>query len=321
MALTSSRPTTTKVPVNLGGFNPNSGAIPVAPQQPQIPSFQAFSQQQTGSRVQQGSPYTSGVVQQGVPTTKGGTVAPIAAVPATAATAPLAQGVPTVQGAPVPTLTNVGAVDPQIQAAIGKLAARTEQQQGKEGAVDPNLQTQIGRLDERLSTDTTQRAVDRATGRARSAAAGMQGALSEDLARRGVSGGGYEGRRRSQISDAAARATAKAAADIEMGELARKDALVLGGQQIMAAPGQERLTREGQTNALVKEGVSAAEIPARLGLEQQGLGLRQYEAQNRANTDQARLALEAQQGATNTDLAQRRQMLSEFEAMLRASGY
>lgn len=279
----------------LSGANATGGVKPAAPT---VPSLAAFMGAQSG-----GTAYN--------PSTGRFDAAPSAAAPVAGAGTFASVGAPMVMpGVGVGTLTNASANNAGVDAAVGALAQRTQQLQGRETAVDPNLQTQIGRLGERLSTDTTQRAMDRAGSGARDAAAGINRTKDYELSRRGVAGGGAEGGARTMISDAATRAAAKASADIQSGELARRDALVLGGQGIMAAPGQQQLQREGNVNALTTAGVGAAAVPADLALKQQGLGIQQYTAQNAAAGSQQAQALDARQ-----------QQLREFQAMLQAAGY
>lgn len=299
------------VAASLGGtpVRPAAGGATGGPKPPPMPSF-------GGGQAGPGAPTAVGPVDPRIRSTGG--IRPADGGGVVSSGNP--GGGPATPAA-VPTLTNTGAASPEITAALDRLKVRTDLSGTREGAVDPNLQTQINRLGDRLSTDTTERAVDRATSRARDAAAGMQGALDERFARSGGAGGGVEGRGRTQISDAAARAQAKAAADIEMGELARKDALVLGGQHIMAAPGQERLIREGATDKLTLAGVDASRIPADLALQQQGLGIRQWEGQNNFNLANARLGLDAQNMANQNARANQQQMLDQWLAMMRASGY
>lgn len=109
---------------------------------------------------------------------------------------------------------------------------------------------------DRMSSDTSQRAIDKATGAIRSQAAGMGMAADAAGAARGTGPGtGAAG-----IGDAAQMATAKAASDISLGREAQLDKLYLGGQEGM--------------NSLY--GSNPYESTAKLGLGQQELGLKAY---------------------------------------------
>lgn len=335
------RRTDRNVAAGMGG----GAAVGVAPAKPAPIPFPTRATTATGGATTGGADprLIAGGGKPGVQTPSPGTPttgAPTA--PSTPApTIPTPEAPPAVLGAPSPpsTLTTQTTPDPAIKQAVDDYRARIKQQQDREGVVDPNLQTQVDRLGGAISDDTTQRMMDRATGRIRTAAAGRQDSLNTELEKRGVGGGGYEGRRVGGISDAAARASAKAAADIEMGERGRKDALILGGQRIMEAPGQERLAREAGVDRLVGGSLPFATAPAELALKQGAQGLQQWEALNRNSLERAglqtrqwesanrfgldreRMNLDAQLGTRRSELDDRNQMIREWEAMMRQAGY
>jgi len=144
-------------------------------------------------------------------------------------------------GAPATTSVQLSpGVGSAIEASAAELAKLKAQ------PPDPNLQKQIDRLEARLSTDTTGRAIDRAGSAITDAAAGRKSALRTEQARRGTLGTGTGDQQSGQIDAAAARLQAGSAADISLGRESQLDALTLGGQGIMAAPGQLGLARDSQ---------------------------------------------------------------------------
>lgn len=208
--------------------------------------------------------------------------------PPSAPAAPSTTSAPSAPG----TQTNTAQTNPELQSFLNSYKTRLAQVQGAPTA-DPNLQTQVDRLGQRLSADTTNRAIDRAGSAIKDAAAGRQTALTSSLARRGLSGSGVEASERGKIAAQAQRAQAGAAADISLGRERDLDALTLGGQGIMSAPGQYSLAREGQTNNFLLGGLQAAAEPGRQALADRQLGLQQWQAQNAA-----------EQGAQDRQLSQ-----------------
>lgn len=155
---------------------------------------------------------------------------------------------------------------------------------GKEGQGDPNLQTQVNRLGDRMSSDTRESAQNFAAqdvgGRARAANA----ALTEQLARRGIRNDtNFAAEQQQQIETNAMRENARNAAQIGMGHEQRLDALTLGGQQIMSAPGQYGLARENMTNNMLPLALQGANSVANQNLADRGLNLEQWKAQNQIN--------------------------------------
>lgn len=161
--------------------------------------------------------------------------------------------------APVPPRPT--AVTPRPAAAAPSIATTTQLPPNVGGA---NLDEQYAAYKKRLSTDTTGRAIDRATGSIADAAAGRKAGQATQLARRGVLGTGVGDQESGKIDAAAQRAQAGASADISLGRERQLDALVLGGQGIAGAPGQYALDRER-----VGQGWAG------VGLQQAGLGLEQ----------------------------------------------
>ena len=204
------------------------------------------------------------------------------------------------------TFTNTAQANPDMQAALKEYQDRIAQQKAREGQTNPLLDEQVKNLRERMSADQTQRATDRAGSNIRDFAAGQKAAASGSASRMGRP----QGFRDASIDEAAQRNSAKASADIQMGQQDRLDRLVLGGSQIMGAPGQEALAREAGVTGLVGGLMGQAGAGAQLGLQQQQLGLQQYQTQ-------ANLELERQRMAQ----AQAQQQQALMLELLRSGGY
>lgn len=186
-------------------------------------------------------------------------------------------------------LPNNAQRDPDMTAFMQQMRGRIGQQMGREGQADPNLQTQIDRLGQRLSTDTTQRAQDFAAQDIGSRARASSEGLEEEMARRGIRGG-IQNELSTRLRETGLRESARSAAGIALGREAQLDQLVLGGQGIMAAPGQMAFAREGMTNDLLGAGFGQAGAIAGQNLADRTLGVNQWGEQNRFNLGAASLA-------------------------------
>lgn len=216
-------------------------------------------------------PGSAATVGQGVQAGGGG-------VAASGGSAP---GVAAPQVAP---LVNTATQDPNMRDFMGSIKDRIGVMTQREGQVDPNLQTQVDRLGSRMSSDTRQRATDFAAQDINARARASQNALKENLARRGIrSDTGYAMERGGQIDDQARRENARSAAGIALADEGRLDNLTLGGQQIMAAPGQFGLQREQMTNSLLPAQLQGATANASNLLADRNLNLQQYNAANNYN--------------------------------------
>lgn len=176
---------------------------------------------------------------------------------------------------PPPPLTNTAQTNPAMQAWLDRTAAAHSA--AAAAGPDPRLEEQVGNLRERMSSDTTERAIQRAQLANQTAAAGQKRGLSRMLSRNGITGGA-EAKLGMRIDDAAARRSAAQAADITQGAESRLDNLTLAGQSIMSAPAQYRLQQQGIANGLLGLGASTAGNVAQQNLAQQGLGLNQWQA-------------------------------------------
>jgi hypothetical protein len=185
--------------------------------------------------------------------------------------------------APVPAVpvSNVAQVNPDMAGFLDQYKNKLNSNLAQPNT-DPNLQTQVNRLGQRLSTDTTQHAIDRAQGNIRDQAAGQQAALRTRNARSGVEGGAAM-QMGQNIDARSQRAQAGAASDISLGRERDLDALTLGGQGIMSAPGQFTQNKNNTDLGQIAGGIGAANTPAQLQLGQQNLGLQQWQAGNNAS--------------------------------------
>lgn len=224
---------------------------------------------------------------------------------------PATPATPAGTGTPAPAapaaLTNTAQANPDVQSFLDQYRKRLEQQSGREATPDPNLQTQVDRLGQRLSTNTTQRAIDVANSDVKARTGAANEALTTDLARRGVLGTGAEAQLRQRITEAGQRESARNAANISLGRERDLDALTLGGQGIMAAPGQYQLQREGMTNATLGAGADLARTGAQLAQGDRSLALNQWQTQQQTAMQQAELAQR-----------QRDQELAQYMTMMRA---
>jgi hypothetical protein len=230
--------------------------------------------------------------------------------------APPVKSTPDPSVAPVKALVNQANPDPKLNAQVDKtiknIDTRTSQLAADEKTVDPNLQFQIDEYKKRLGSDVTQRAINRVGGATRS-----QSALAQKQANaQSALQGGDAGAHGAAISGQAGRNFAKASADIAMGREKDLDSLVLNGQGIMSAPGQQGLIKSGNLNNFILGGagtsLNAAQMPSQLALQQGQLGVSQYSAQNSAQNAQSSLALQAQ--AQQNQLAQ--QQMQQYLQML-----
>lgn len=125
------------------------------------------------------------------------------------------------------------APDPQLSALTGYASTQMSQQ-------DPLLMEAIENFRKRMSTDTTARATGIAGGAIDDAAASAGQRAKEEASITGMSSG-TQAQRGASISDAAQRAKAGAAAQIQMGELDRQDRLAGGFASSASMPGQRQL--------------------------------------------------------------------------------
>lgn len=182
----------------------------------------------------------------------------------------------------MPDLSIYAKPSPEMKAATEAWKKRMAELEAKAKGIDPNLQWQIEEYKRRMGEDTTTRAIEQAAAVIRSQAAGM----GEAGAAAGAATGRGPGYGAAGIGDASAAALAKSAANIELGRQQQLDQLLLGGQSIMGAPGEQTQQYEAMLSQMY--GLNPYEATAKLGLAQQGLGLEAYLGNLNASTNLAR---------------------------------
>jgi hypothetical protein len=116
--------------------------------------------------------------------------------------------------------------------------------------------------------ELTTRMMNLASGKINDSAAGAQQQLSENLARRGVAGGGVEQDLRGRVGESAQRAAAGARANIAVGRAGQEE--------------QASLARDQNLSNFVLGGSQIAGAQSQLQLANQELALRQYQIQQQA---------------------------------------
>lgn len=170
--------------------------------------------------------------------------------------------------------TDLDQASQQYQQQQALLQQRAQQQ-------DQNLQWQVDQYKSRLGEGPTTRAIERSASAVRDMLAGQM----EDAATQGAQQGRGQGFGASGLGESAQRAQAGAAANIALGREGQLDALTLGGQQIMAAPGQRQLAYD--TLASGNQQYNPAQQQANYGLGSQRLGLDAYMGQGNLAIQQA----------------------------------
>jgi hypothetical protein len=222
-------------------------------------------------------------------------------------TVPSALGGPTQQGAAPGgggggggPLVNNAAADPNLSQFQTDIRNRIATSTGRETQGDPLLQEQVGNLRNRMSADPRQRAQDFAAQDIGARQRAGQAGLSEDMARRGIAGdSGAAMELRSKINETAMKESARSAAGIALGRERDLDALTLGGQGIMSAPGQYGLQREGMTNQLMGLQGDAARSLANQGVSDRSLGLQQWIAQGQDSRADQQLSQQSKSDQLN----------------------
>ena len=196
-------------------------------------------------------------------------------------------------------LVNTAPVNRDLQEIANDYKNRLRQSQGTENTEDPRLTQQYNQYQQRLSADTTKRAIGVSALSNADQASGQKAAYSELAAAKGVSGTGAAADNAGRIDEAARRRQAGAAANITLGREGQLDALTLGGLGIAGAQSQLNLARTGATNSLYGGAVNAAGAPAAQNLAERGFNLQQYQTQAqvdlaRQQQEQARIAQQEQ---------------------------
>lgn len=188
-----------------------------------------------------------------------------------------------VQVAPPPALSNNVANNPALSSALEDARRRAAQLAAREGTPDPYQLESINNVRKRLSQDNTEHVVDKAVTGIRASNAGMQTALDQQNARRGLGGGpGLAQRGATSLTEAGERNAARAESDIRLGREGQLDALTLGAAGIYNAPSQYNLGQTGLTNQAQGLYQGAAGALAGQNLAQQNYGLNQWQAAQNA---------------------------------------
>jgi len=182
---------------------------------------------------------------------------------------------------------------PDLQRATAQFESQFGRLQQQGAKVDQNLQFQIDEYKKRLGEGPTTRAIERSASAIRDQMAGMM----SDAERAGAASGRGPGFQAGAIGEAGQRALAGSSADIALGRESQLDQLVLGGQNIMAAPGQRELAYDTLSSGFF--GQAPYQAAAQFGLAEKGLGLQAYGQQGDLALRQA--ALQQQQYGTPMD--------------------
>jgi hypothetical protein len=168
---------------------------------------------------------------------------------------------------------------------LDQAASQYQQQmntlQQRANSQDENLNWQVNQYKSRLGEGPTTRAIERSASAVRDMMAGQM----EDAAHAGAAGGRGEGFGAGGLGESAQRAAAGAAANISLGREGQLDALTIGGQGIMAAPGQRQQGYD-QMGANFY-GQNPAQAQANYGMGSQRLGLDAYLGQGNLAIQQA----------------------------------
>lgn len=187
-----------------------------------------------------------------------------------------------------PASTNTAQNNPAVSSWLEKIGREFEG--APRGGADPYLEESIGNLRTRQATDTTERAIQRATGQIKDQAAGQKAMLASGLGRRGLAGSGAAEKLSKRVDDDAARRAAGAATDITLGRERDLDNLAIAGHNILASPSTLSLARSGQLQNLLAAGMGGANTLAQIGLADRGLNLQQWQtlmADERARAEMA----------------------------------
>lgn len=201
------------------------------------------------------------------------------------------QAPPVTMPGPAPFVNNAP-MNPDLNELKDDYKARIRQSQGRESAEDPRLTNLYNQYQQRMSADTTNRAIGRASLAIADQASGASATGAEGQVARGVAGSGVGADMGQRQKEAAQRRQAGAAADISLAREKDLDALTLGGLGIASAQGNLDLARAGQTNSLYQGAVGVIGAPAAQNLNERQFGLNQYQTQ--ANIDLQRQQMEEQ---------------------------
>lgn len=217
-----------------------------------------------------------------------------------------------------PAATNTAQNNPAVSLWLEKIGREFEA--APRGGADPYLEESIGNLRTRQSADTTERAIQRATGQIKDQAAGQKAMLASGLGRRGLAGSGAAEKLSKRVDDDAARREAAAATDITLGRERDLDSLAIAGHNILASPSTLSLARSGQLQNLLSAGMGGANTLAQIGLADRSMNLQQWQALMDDERARAEMAAAEQARREGQALALRQMEMQAAAAGLVPSG-
>lgn len=182
---------------------------------------------------------------------------------------------------------------PDLERSTNVFEDQMKKLQDQSQKVDQNLQFQVDQYKSRLGEGPTTRAIERSASAIRDQMAGMQA----DAEQAGAATGRGKGFQAGAIGEAGQRALAGSSADIALGRERDLDALTLGGQGIMAAPGQRQQAYDQMSSNFYSQ--NPYNQAAQYGLGEKQLGLQAYGQQGDLAIRQA--ALQQQQQGSPMD--------------------
>lgn len=194
----------------------------------------------------------------------------------------------------VPTGSTTVAPNPQQMQVFNA----TMEKSNRPPTADPLLLEQVQNLRNRMSADTTKQAIGKAQGNTADVAAGAAQAARERASAQGTAGN-VEGVQQG-IDERSQRIQAGQATDITLDREKQLDALTLGGQGIMSAPGQRELTQTGMTDALLQNAggqagaiagnqLGGAQLNLQAEVQRQAMLAQQAESERNAMLDMYRM--------------------------------
>lgn len=142
---------------------------------------------------------------------------------------------------------------------------------------NPDLNWLSQKYKERFGSDTTERAISRATAGIADEAALLGADARSNLAQRGALGSGVGAAfLKKRVTDPALRASAGAASDIALKGEQRLDSLAAGGAGVLGAPAQLALGQQQLAQQQYQTDASVAAQQAQLQMEAQRQQLQQY---------------------------------------------
>lgn len=202
---------------------------------------------------------------------------------------------------------NTAAPNPQQMQVFNAALAGS----AKAPTTDPLLAESVQNVRNRMSADTTQRAIGKAQGTTADASAG----LAQSIKERGAQSGNNTQGAQAGLDERTLRLQAGQASDITLDREKAQDALALGSAGIYGAQANNTLAQQGQANQLLGQaGESAGQIAGNQ-LQSQGLNLQSWQAQQGAAAQQQQLQLQQQQLEQQAAQQQQNSMLDIWRTL------